>query len=59
MHKCNFTSNTGQGPGGAIHLYQLSGQTTVKIRDSEFVNNRVSAIYRNHIFATDVDRSLY
>ena len=56
MHKCNFTSNTGQGPGGAIHLYQLSGQTTVKIRDSEFVNNRVSAIYRNQIFGTDVDQ---
>ena len=41
VHKCNFTSNTGQGPGGAIHLYQLSGQTTIKIRDSDFINNRV------------------
>ena len=42
VQKCNFTENTGQGPGGAIHLYQLTGQSTIKIRDSYFISNRVS-----------------
>ena len=42
VNKCNFTSNIGQGPGGAVHLYQLSGQSTIKVKQSHFANNRVN-----------------
>ena len=42
VQRCNFTDNSGRGPGGAIHLYQLSGHSSVKIKDCVFANNRVN-----------------
>ena len=43
---CNFTENTGRGPGGAIHLYQITQkQTTVVIEDSQFYKNKVHFLF--------------
>ncbi len=40
IKKSNFTLNNAWGPGGAIHLYQVSGYTTIKIENSAFNHNR-------------------
>ncbi len=34
-----FISNRAWGPGGGIHLYQVSGHTTITIEDTAFTNN--------------------
>ena len=44
VSQCAFTGNSGLGPGGAIHLYQLTGHTSIKIQDSTFTDNRVSIL---------------
>ena len=37
-----FIGNKGLGPGGAIHLYQSVGETTVLIEDNVFKRNQVT-----------------
>ena len=34
-----FIFNKAWGPGGAIHLYQISGHTNIDIKDTKFINN--------------------
>ena len=42
IENSHFESNRGLGPGGALHLYQEDGLTSLNIKNSIFNNNMVS-----------------
>ncbi len=39
VRSSHFTQNKAWGPGGGIHLYQVSGHTTLNIKDTTFNSN--------------------